>query len=320
MRSPLIFHNVQSVDEELCDSSRVRRVSLKNVKRNFYQLTDGMLCVQFMRSDLASIKVIQCHVEDQAVIDFEVPRSSVFFEIVISRDWRVFNKDMAMNDFYEPTCSVVAYRKGNYQYHVRRGTHLLVLMALSKSWLEKKVDAYPNILEVLHAQSANEFYRLHKCPYKNQIKRIVTAFLYEEDHTSLDKAIASVLERTMRRYQLMIADGIQLSYDVDRSKVEELRLFIRQNYMNPICLSNLRLAEQFFVSERTLRRLAFKAFGHGIKQEVINCKMSYALKYLALMNKSVTEVAELTGYSDVHYFSRAFKTYWKIKPTDVYKP
>lgn len=320
MRSQIILHNSQPIEEDFIDDPGFRRLSVKNVKTKFYRLKQDTLTVQSVSNGIANIQVIECSTENQTVQEFEVRRPTIVFEVIVSSNLSFLSEDTAPDEFHEPTCSLVVYPKGLYQCHFHPGNHHLILVSIDSSWLHRRIDLYPYLDQIFQAQNLNEFFRLDKRPYKNQIKRVLASFLYEEEHTYLDKAFKSLLDRILKKYDVLLREGVLLSEEEDRNRIEQLRQFIKENYANDIAQSNTLIAEHFFVSERSLRRLANRAFGHGIKQEVIDYKMSYAWKYLALMNKNVTEVAELTGYENVQYFSKAFKQYWKINPTEVYKP
>ena len=55
------------------------------------------------------------------------------------------------------------------------------------------------------------------------------------------------------------------------------------------------------------------------KKYIIKKKIDYACELLLLGRYSVTEVAEMSNFSDVYYFSRQFKEYIGVSPTDYIK-
>ncbi|MFQ8952123.1 MAG: helix-turn-helix domain-containing protein [Oscillospiraceae bacterium] len=54
------------------------------------------------------------------------------------------------------------------------------------------------------------------------------------------------------------------------------------------------------------------------KNYIIKLKMSYACELLKT-DKSITEISEIMGFNDVYFFSKQFKKYMNISPTDYRK-
>ena len=79
------------------------------------------------------------------------------------------------------------------------------------------------------------------------------------------------------------------------------------------------LAELCGISETYLKRLFNKKFGMPPKKYIIKKKIDYACELLLLGRYTVTEIAEMSNFSDVYYFSRQFKEYIGVSPTDYIK-
>lgn len=84
-------------------------------------------------------------------------------------------------------------------------------------------------------------------------------------------------------------------------------------------LSTANLAEICGISETYLKRLFNKKFGIPPKKYIIRKKIDYACELLLLGRYSVTEVAEMSNFSDVYYFSRQFKEYMGASPMEYIK-
>ena len=54
-------------------------------------------------------------------------------------------------------------------------------------------------------------------------------------------------------------------------------------------------------------------------QYIVDCKMKVAQKLLALSALSITEVAALSGYEEVYYFSKSFKKMFGRTPSEYRK-
>ena len=79
------------------------------------------------------------------------------------------------------------------------------------------------------------------------------------------------------------------------------------------------LAAAAGISESYLKQLFGERFGVPPKKYIIQMKINYAEELLRLGEYSITTVATMSGYSDLGFFSRQFKEYTGISPSDFSK-
>ena len=79
------------------------------------------------------------------------------------------------------------------------------------------------------------------------------------------------------------------------------------------------LTEVTGISEAYLKRLFHEIFGMAPKRYIIQLKINHAEELLRLGQYAVGEVAAMCGYNDVYFFSRQFKKYTGISPSDFAK-
>lgn len=65
-----------------------------------------------------------------------------------------------------------------------------------------------------------------------------------------------------------------------------------------------------------LNNLFKRNFNMGVIEYFINMKVEAAKKYLREEKHNVTQIAEILGYSNVHYFSRQFKKFTGMSPIE----
>ena len=92
--------------------------------------------------------------------------------------------------------------------------------------------------------------------------------------------------------------------------VQEMREFPEREYRIP------ETAARLFLSDRRFRTLFFERTGMTPKEFIIHYRMERAGAMLLSTALPVAQIAEVCGYSDPLYFSRQFRRYCGVSPTD----
>ena len=108
----------------------------------------------------------------------------------------------------------------------------------------------------------------------------------------------------------------------------ELRIFLNENYarnlqehvravMNSLLTTRMCTAEAVAatmgLSERTLQR-KLSLEGTSFRELLEEVRSSLAINYMREPQFSLTDIAEMLGYSDLSVFSRSFKRWFGISP------
>ena len=94
--------------------------------------------------------------------------------------------------------------------------------------------------------------------------------------------------------------------------------YIKENYAkDDICISSL--SEMCGISEDYFRKIFKNTFGISPRKYINELKISHAEELITSEMYTVTEAAELSGYTDMSYFSREFKKAFGICPADYRK-
>lgn len=76
------------------------------------------------------------------------------------------------------------------------------------------------------------------------------------------------------------------------------------------------IARQFNLSENTLKKMASKYLGCGIMEKFNEIKLQRAKLLIRELTFNFTEIAQMLGFSSVHYFSRFFKKKTGLTPSE----
>ena len=85
--------------------------------------------------------------------------------------------------------------------------------------------------------------------------------------------------------------------------------FLSEELSIPALASACHMGESYF------QRLFKEKYGVPPKKYIIQLKINHACELLRLERYSISTVAEMSGFSDVYFFSRQFKSYMGISPT-----
>lgn len=130
----------------------------------------------------------------------------------------------------------------------------------------------------------------------------------------IDLAVESALLLLARAHVPTPTAGIPLVSRVEGnpSGIAAVREFLQENYHERITLS--LLASRFSLTREHLCRTFTAAYGVSPIHFLNECRHAHACRLLTETDKTVTEIAAATGYSSIHYFSRAFSSAAGISP------
>ena len=101
-------------------------------------------------------------------------------------------------------------------------------------------------------------------------------------------------------------------------RIEPVTDYIAEHFLTEhICVEEL--CAQANISYSYLKKLFLKKYGLPPKKYIIQLKLNHACDLLRSERYSVTEVAELCGFRDVYFFSRQFKEYLGLSPSQFIK-
>jgi len=173
---------------------------------------------------------------------------------------------------------------------------------LSPEYLKKTAHSFLVLLEKI---------ALHfKVPYSN---RLITDFLYNCRPRASIKAedLRAAVYSDIAEISALIEAKLNKS---DHRFLYQIKEYIDQNYFREIKLSHF--AKEYFLSKEYISKLFKHEFGYNIYEYVLKVRMEKACALLSDPEIKITTIAEHLGYKDNNYFSRAFKNYYGVSPTE----
>ena len=99
-----------------------------------------------------------------------------------------------------------------------------------------------------------------------------------------------------------------------RPLASRIKYYLDTKYMEKLRIEEL--AGRFDIHPNHLTRVFREAYGVAPKQYLVGLKLEKAARLLLETDMPVVLIAESIGFEDQHGFSRAFKNYWGVSPTE----
>ncbi len=125
----------------------------------------------------------------------------------------------------------------------------------------------------------------------------------------------NALENLLTGYTLEITEAIQENHrQKNSSLVRKITDFISRNYHKAIKLDDL--ANVVYKHPKYLSRLIKQETGSNFSDILLKVRMEKAKELLLKNELNISEVAYNVGINDPHYFSKIFKKYFDLTPTE----
>ena len=105
--------------------------------------------------------------------------------------------------------------------------------------------------------------------------------------------------------------------EVHSDLLQQILAYMNTHVTEPITVEEI--CHEFFISRSSLQML-FKMYLHSSpKSYLLNSKLEKSKELIRESQHTISEIAYLLGFSSIHYFSRLFKKYFQISPSEYAK-
>ena len=140
--------------------------------------------------------------------------------------------------------------------------------------------------------------KLINCEEKTQIKRNFEKMIEAHIH-------GNIPQTAIRLWQIFLECAQNAQDDkVSNGYVEQIQNYVRQHYIDGF--TSVQIQEACGLSYKYAGTLFKEVTGQTIKEYQCTLRLRKAEQLLKETNKSIAEIAQLTGFSDVFYFSKIF--------------
>ncbi|CAM3696918.1 response regulator [Marinicrinis lubricantis] len=130
------------------------------------------------------------------------------------------------------------------------------------------------------------------------------------DYASFEQ-FGQLLQDVLDYYVQCVRSANNASYPF---RIEQIKEYIDNHYFEDIKIS--MFSDKYFLSREYLMKLFKSEYGYGIYEYVLKVRMDKARELLSNPDLKIQDISELLGYKDKNYFSKAFRNYFAMSPSE----
>ena len=211
-------------------------------------------------------------------------------------------------------------------YHLKQGDLIFYapMQFHTQSTFEKISSSYLTInfkMNFNHADLlCNKIFSLKRDSYfivTKLIEELSNDNLYSNDLSLcyLKQLIIQMLRLDNSHFHSKPTTHMQQTYE--NELLNDILLYIDDNIYEKISVSTL--CEHFCISASMLHSLFRKNMNNTAKNYINELKLSKSKELIRNSTHTLSEISEMLGFSSIHYFSKKFKSYFNISPTEYSK-
>ena len=211
-------------------------------------------------------------------------------------------------------------------YHLKQGDLIFYapMQFHTQSTFEKISSSYLTInfkMNFNHADLlCNKIFSLKRDSYfivTKLIEELSNNNLYSDDLSLcyLKELIIQMLRLDNSHFHSKPTTHMQQTYE--NELLNDILLYIDDNIYEKISVSTL--CEHFCISTSMLHSLFRKNMNNTAKNYINELKLSKSKELIRNSTHTLSEISEMLGFSSIHYFSKKFKSYFNISPTEYSK-
>ena len=211
-------------------------------------------------------------------------------------------------------------------YHLKQGDLIFYapMQFHTQSTFEKISSSYLTInfkMNFNHADLlCNKIFSIKRDSYfivTRLIEELSNDNLYSNDLSLcyLKQLIIQMLRLNNSHFHSKPTTHMQQTYE--NELLNDILLYIDNNIYEKISVSTL--CEHFCISTSMLHSLFRKNMNNTAKNYINELKLSKSKELIRNSTHTLSEISEMLGFSSIHYFSKKFKSYFNISPTEYSK-
>lgn len=285
-------------------------------------LPEGRLLIQSLTDYLVHIELFEFNLSKEITIDTIIDKST-FCLFAFFQGESVFSdhKGKPISETLGLSSSLSYLRAGSYNWQFTTGQHKFLCITFKEDYFIQKSETIPQFRPLVDASLSTDipYLALPHCAIAQSLLHLIKKRLVKNAaKLKMDVAVKIIADEILDKYQESLIAKHYDTNTIHKLKVAEITTFIHEHYHEKDIYDSKLLARRFNISERSLMRMVKTTFQMSLHDYILKIRMNKALVELLTSHKTIKEVAANVGYTDQFYFSRVFKKYHKVRPSDVH--
>ncbi|MEZ0451303.1 helix-turn-helix domain-containing protein [Sphingobacterium thalpophilum] len=286
-----------------------------------HEFENASMVLQWYRNYLFCIELIEFNTETQRTINYEVLEASLFIFFML--DGETIFRTLDGNILNRPVSGAyyATFNDANvYEAIFEPGKNILLYISLRKEWILREKSSLPKLSKFVSSslKNGNSVLYMEKLFMSHSLAKSLVRIWHLPllRGTDLESHLLPMIKEILKIYDKAQDYRIHLSGMSNEEKVHEIRAYLKSGYLLPNITNINALCKRYYITERTLRRVFYKAEKRTIIEFVVDLRLDYAGTLLYQKGLSVKQISELCGFTSSNYFCRLFKKKYGITPKD----
>lgn len=290
-------------------------------KAELIGIKEGTVLRQYCPNYHFYIELYECRLKREVHLSYDVLCRQLFMFFMLEGAIS-FTDDIGetLRDASKGICYATVNAEGEYNALLDKGTHVLLYMTPRHDWL-RSTNRFPKIVAFLNESESKGFpvTFMNKTVLNRQLyNSLVRLWRVEPDREDDPEAVLlSLFKQVLAGYHDAQVAGNYLPFLSPEDKLAEVCQHLDHHFLQADIMDLTRLAERFYMSPHTLRRLFKRLRQTTVRAHVEGKRLEYAHKLLTETNEPIQAIAKLCGFNSSNYFSRLFRKKYFCCPKDV---
>lgn len=283
---------------------------------------DARIQLQSISHYLVRLDFFELDLPDKMNFDMIIEQSSFLMFIMLNGESTLYNEfgDL-VSESKGNSCTLCFLSAGQYTWEFKSPKHTMILLNFNQEYFIDRCKEIPQFKEMTDARQSGDipYIVLPHCKIATSIFNLFKKYFNHINSGKLTQftAINNISRDCLDKYQQALINEKYTTNAFNKTKKAAIISFIHQHYTEKIVENQRAVASMFNISISTLNRLLKKTIKMTLRQYVIKLRMDEAMVQIKTTQLAIKDIAANIGYPDPLHFSRLFKNYFDISPSDV---
>lgn len=291
---------------------------------HLFNVSGGQFLRQSLSGFLVHTELFEYRLAEPLSIRGEKKESAINMFMMLKGSTSIFDEDdQLIEELTTSSYHIASVPAGNYTAKFTAGDHKLLVFTFLPEWFIQNISCKDEFKDLIthYLDQASEIFALPYCPLNRntvwQLKKHLTTDTNIKNTNS--DFLSTYLLQLARSYKEMLNNNNFTTNVIHQILAADILLYIQSNFDEQFLDNCTEIARYFNTSASLLRSIFKEAYGEPMGKRINLLRINLAMILVSRTTKPIGKIAQLSGFKDRHYFSRAFKMNFHETATKVRK-